>query len=100
MHSLYSFIRELSSFPPVSPKRAELTPIPCLPPAPSRPLVVLRLPTSSANERLLAPACGEAPRGADQGVLAGPLKGPACTPGSAVPELPAYWQAYWRSSSS
>jgi len=61
--------------------RPSAAPIPCLPPAPSRPFVMLKLPTSSANERLLAPtACGEVPsrlggwrRAADRGVHAGPL---------------------------
>jgi len=62
-------------------RRPSAAPIPCLPPAPRRPFVVLRLSTSSANERLLAPtACSEAPnrlgewrRAADRGVHAGPL---------------------------
>ena len=59
MYRLCTFISELSSFHPCH--RLSAAPIPCLPPAPSRPFFVFRLPTSSANERLLAPACGQAP---------------------------------------
>ena len=74
-HRLCSFCRELRF---QHCRRPSAAPIPCLPPAPSRPFVVLRLPTSSANERLLAPDCGEVPRGADRGVHAGPLTRRAC----------------------
>ena len=60
MHCLCSFICELRLSRFHKCRSPSAAPIPCLPPAPSRPFVVLRLPTSSANERPLAPACSEA----------------------------------------